>query len=146
MKNVLTGFAVLVVAISIYARAQQSSDVEQQITAMERTWADAVRTNQADVVAPMVADKYVNMSTNGSLSDKAKTLDNIRKNKWQAAELSDIKVTSYGNTAIATGGWHGKGVSSDGSPIDVHEHWMDTWIKTPEGKWQCIATASSPVK
>jgi hypothetical protein len=31
----------------------------------------------------------------------------------------------YRNTRIATGGWTGKGVESDGSKVDSHELWSD---------------------
>lgn len=147
MKKVLVSLAVVIITISIPVCAQdKSGDAEQQITAMERKWAGAVKAGDADTVAPMVADRYINMSTSGALSDKVRTLENIRKSKWQETELSDIKVTSFGSTAIATGGWHGKGTGADGKPVEVRERWMDTWIKTPDGKWQCVATASAPAK
>jgi ketosteroid isomerase-like protein len=46
-----------------------------------------------------------------------------------------------GNTAIATGAWHGKGIT-DGKAVDQHERRVDTWNQN--GKWQCIA--STPAK
>jgi len=24
--------------------------------------------------------------------------------------------------------------------------WTDTWVKMPNGKWQCVATQASPLK
>ena len=65
---------------------------------------------------------------------------------WEINEISDVKVTTFGNTAVATGGWQGKGTGSDGKPVDAHERWVDTWMKMPNGKWQCIASAGAPVK
>jgi hypothetical protein len=54
----------------------------------------------------------------------------IKGAKWDTNEISDVKVTSFGNTAIASGAWRGE----------------DTWMKMPSGKWQCIASASAPAK
>jgi ketosteroid isomerase-like protein len=51
-----------------------------------------------------------------------------------------VKVTVYGNTAIATGAWAGKGIDGDGTKIDRVERWTDTWVKMPDGKWQCVAS------
>jgi hypothetical protein len=30
--------------------------------------------------------------------------------------------------------------------MDVNERFTDTWVKMPGGKWQCVASQSSPVK
>jgi ketosteroid isomerase-like protein len=57
-----------------------------------------------------------------------------------------VKVTVYGNTAIATGAWAGKGVDGDGSKIDRHERWTDTWLKGADGKWQCVASQQTEAK
>jgi ketosteroid isomerase-like protein len=70
----------------------------------------------------------------------------IKAGKWQTNDISDVKVTTFGNTAIATGAWQGKGTLADGTAVDSHEHWVDTWMKMPSGKWQCIASASAPAK
>lgn len=46
--------------------------------------------------------------------------------------------------AIAMGIWRGKGTMADGKIVDAHEHWLDTWLKN--GKYKCIASASTPMK
>ena len=99
-----------------------------------------------DGVAPLLADNITNLMSDGTTVDKAQTLAMTKGSKWEVNEISDVKVTVFGNTAIATGAWRGKGTSSDGKAIDTHERWVDTWMKMPGGKWQCIATASAPAK
>jgi len=61
-------------------------------------------------------------------------------------EISDVKVMVYGNTAMATGAWTGKGVESDGSKADSHERWTDAWVKMPDDEWQCVAGHQFEVK
>jgi ketosteroid isomerase-like protein len=54
-----------------------------------------------------------------------------------------VQVTVFGDTAIAIGGGKFKGTDSSGKPMDSHERFTDTWVKMPDGKWQCVAKRSS---
>ena len=49
----------------------------------------------------------------------------------------------YGGAAVVTGTWVGKG-TSDGKPVNAQERWTDTWVTI--GRWQCVASHSSPMK
>jgi ketosteroid isomerase-like protein len=55
-------------------------------------------------------------------------------------------VTVFGGTAIATGGFDGKGTDASGKAFELHERWTDTWVKMPSGKWQCVASHATPVR
>ena len=39
-----------------------------------------------------------------------------------------------------------KVTDASGKALDVNERWTDTWLKMPDGKWQCIASHASSVK
>ena len=39
-----------------------------------------------------------------------------------------------------------EGTTGSGRAGDGHEQWVDTWMKMPSGKWQCIASGSAPAK
>jgi ketosteroid isomerase-like protein len=144
MKRILVGVALL--AMTLAAQAQKSGGVEQAITTMEQQWAADSKAGNADALAPMLAENFVNMDSDGTMHGKAETLSRIKAAKWETNEVSNIKVTSFGNTAIAAGAWQGKGTNAAGKPVDEHEQWVDTWMKMPSGKWQCIASASTPTK
>ena len=66
--------------------------------------------------------------------------------KYQSVEDPDVKVTVFSDTAIATGGFKGKGTDETGKPFDSNERWTDTWVKMPNGKWQCVASHGSNIK
>jgi len=70
-------------------------------------------------------------------------LTRIKTAKWEINNT--LKVTAFGNAAVVTGTWRGKGTEG-GKPIDAHERWTDTWVKMPSGKWQCVASHSSAMK
>jgi ketosteroid isomerase-like protein len=70
----------------------------------------------------------------------------VTATKYSSAEYSDVKVSVFGDTAIATGIEKLKGTDSSGKPLDANERWTDTWVKMPSGKWQCVASHQSPIK
>jgi ketosteroid isomerase-like protein len=125
---------------------QKSGDVEKAVAAQEQKWLQAQKTNNPDQLAPLLADKIVVTEDDGKVYGKADTLANYKKTKWDSAEYTDLKVTAFGNTAIATGGFTGKGTDPSGKAFDVTERWTDTWVKMPDGQWQCVASQATPVK
>jgi ketosteroid isomerase-like protein len=144
MKRMLMCFTVVLMALAV--QAQMGGGVEKAIAGMEQQWAAAGKMSNPDGVAPLLADNFTNLNSDGTVLNKTQTLAMTKGSKWEVNEISDVKVTAFGNTAIATGAWQGKGMGSDGKPVDAHERWVDTWMKMPSGKWQCIASASAPAK
>lgn len=120
--------------------------VETAIANMEQQWTEAGKMGNSEALAPLLADNFVGLNSDGTMRNKSQVLASTKKSKWEIDEISDVKVTTFGNTAIATGLWRGKGTDGDSKAVDAHERWVDTWIKMPDGKWQCIADASAPAK
>ena len=140
----LLGLALLVSAVP--SQAQKASATEKAVAALEQQWLQGQKTNNPDLVTPLLADKIVVTQADGKVMDKAETLAFYKNTKWDSAEYTDVKVTAFGDTAIATGGFKGRGTDATGKPFDDNERWTDTWVKMPEGKWQCVASQTSPIK
>ena len=117
-----------------------NSETQKVITELEFKWAEAQKLGNAKVVAPMLAEGFVNTDAEGQAYGKEKLLSNLKGGQWEQNGISDVKVTVYGSTAIATGAWAGKGIDGDGTKVDRAERWTDTWVKMPGGKWQCVAS------
>lgn len=149
MKKMLVLFGVLILAVPLVAQMgdnmKAGGGVAQSITQMEQAWASNSKSGNADAVAANLADSFVELDSDGSLNTKTQVVDRMKNAKWQVNEVSNIKVTVHDNTAIATGTWQGKG-TSNGKQVDQKENWVDTWMKMPNGKWQCIASASAMTK
>jgi ketosteroid isomerase-like protein len=129
------------------SQAQQTSGAtEKDIAALEHKWTESQKTNNPDLIAPLLADKFVYTGSDGKVSDKAALQADAKATKWTSIEYSDEKVRVFGDTAIATGEFKGKGTGASGKPIDDHTHYTDVWVKMPSGKWQCVAAQDSPVK
>ena len=125
--------------------AWSQSGTEKAVAALEQQWLQSQKTNNVDLLVPLLADKFVNTSSDGKFTGKAETLAEYKNTKWESAENTDVKVTVFGEAAIATGVYNGKGTRS-GKPFDVHERWTDTWVKLAYGQWQCVASQTSPIK
>jgi ketosteroid isomerase-like protein len=129
-----------------WSQAQTTGGTEKAVAALEQQWLQSQKTNNPDLVAPLLADKFINTGSDGKVTGKAETLATAKATKYDSAEYEDVKVTAFGDTAIATGGFKAKGTDPSGKPLDVHERWTDTWVKMPNGQWQCVASHGSPVK
>ena len=129
------------------SQAQQTSGAtEKAVAALENQWLQSQKTNNPDLVAPLLADKFVSTGSDGKVTDKAQMLADSKARKYASAEYENVQVTVFGDTAIATGGFKAKGTDASGKPFDDHERWTDTWVRMPNGKWQCVATQASPIK
>jgi ketosteroid isomerase-like protein len=148
MKKILRFCLICLVLLgsAAWSQAQQASGTEKAVTALEQQWLQSQKTNNPDLVAPLLADKFVNTGSDGKVMNKAETLANAKATKYESAEYEDVKVTVFGDAAIATGGFKAKGTDASGKPMDIHERWTDTWLKMPSGKWQCVATHGSAIK
>jgi uncharacterized protein (TIGR02246 family) len=123
-----------------------SQATEKAVAALEDQWLQAQKTNNPELLAPLLADKVVITEADGKVKGKAETLADYKKMKFDSAEYGDLKVTVFGDAAIATGSFKGKGTDPSGKPFDLNERWTDTWVKMPGGKWQCVASQGSPLK
>jgi hypothetical protein len=149
MKRTLVWCAVALMSLITAVQAQDKkmgSRTEEAIAGLEQRWIDGAKTSNPGMVAPLLADKFLNTFSDGSVGGKAETLARIKASKWETNQISDVKVTVFGNTAIARGVWAGKGTDENGKPVDAHERWTDTWMKMPGGKWQCVASHNSGIK
>jgi uncharacterized protein (TIGR02246 family) len=137
---------VLSLGSAAWSQAQTTGGTEKAVAALEQQWLQSQKTNNPDLVAPLLADKFVSTGSDGKVESKAELLARSKATKYASVEYNDMKVTVFGDTAIATGGFKAEGTDSSGKPLDVNERWTDTWVKMSNGKWQCVASHSSPVK
>ena len=138
--------SLLSVGSAAWSQAQTTGATEKAVAALEQQWLQSQKTNNPDLAAPLLADKIVATMRNGKVMNKAELLADAKATKYVSAEYEDVKVTVFGDTAIATGGFKAKGTDPAGKPFDTNERFTDTWVKMPSGKWQCVASHESPVK
>jgi ketosteroid isomerase-like protein len=149
MKRFLATGVIVVLSLGgvlAQGNGKAGGTVAQSLMDMENQWAKASKAGNADALAPMLADAFVALDSDGTIHTKTELLDRTKKAKWVTNEIADMKVTVHGETAIVTGSWTGKGTDGGGKSVDLKERFADTWVKGSGGKWQCLASASAPTK
>jgi ketosteroid isomerase-like protein len=135
----------LVILSGAAVNAATAGTAEQDVIAAENQEAKAVQANNVELYGSFLADKYVQTDQDGTvLVGKAAALADEKAYTISSEELSDLKVTVYGDTAIATGTYVAKGTYKS-KPFDNRGRFTDTWVKL-DGKWQLVADHYSIIK
>ena len=143
--GVLLALAVMMAGGAWTAQVAAADSAEQAVTAAEKQWLKSQQTNNVQLLAPLLADRVIETSEEGKVyTGKDAVVAAAKLDNWSSADYSELKVTVFGHTAIATGIFTGKGTSG-GKPVDAHVRFTDTWVML-DGKWLCVATHDSPLK
>jgi ketosteroid isomerase-like protein len=118
--------------------------VEQHLKEMEERWVKASLASNSDALMPLLSEDFININSDGTVLNKHETMERMKNSKLEVSELSEVQVTTHGDSAVVTGIWRGKGVDSKGKSFEGKERWADTWVKK-NGKWQCVVSASAPI-
>jgi ketosteroid isomerase-like protein len=133
-------------AAAPWSRAQKNAATEKAVADLEQQWLKGQQTNNVALVEPLLADGFTNTSSDGKVTTRAESIAQAKATKYTSVDYIDVKVMVFGDTAIAIGGFRGKGTDPSGKPLDANERFTDTWTKMASGKWQCVASHQSPVK
>jgi ketosteroid isomerase-like protein len=143
MKKLLTVASLLLASCAV---SFAQSSIDKTLMDLEGQWVKAALASKGEALAPLLAGDFVSVQSDGRTETKAEYVAMTNKGKWQVSEVSDMKVQVHGNAAVVTGMWTGKGTDGMGKAVDAKERFADTWVKMPDGKWQCVASASAPMK
>lgn len=148
MRSLVWGsLALALLASGVTTQAATAAGDEQAVAAAEQQWLKSQQTNNVELLAPLLADTVVETTDEGKVfTGKDAVLADAKSETWSGAEYSDLKVTVYGRTAIATGTFAGKGRNATGKEFDARVRFTDTWVKMQNGKWLCVASHDSPLK
>ena len=150
MKKIVPWFLLCLVllATASLSLAQKNAATEKAVADLEQQWLKSQRTNNTDLLVPLLAEGFTNTSSDGKVTNRVQDIAEAKATKYTSVDYLDVKVMVFGDgdTAIAIGGFRGKGTDPAGKPIDATERFTDTWVKMPGGKWQCVASHQSPVK
>jgi hypothetical protein len=131
---------------SIGMVAQQADPREARLLVLERLWNEAQVNRDAPALDALVGSRFVNTEYDGEVSDKQKFLADIRDPQYKPvlANIQNVKMNFFGDTAVVTGTYHTAG-SYQGKPYDHVGRFTDTWI-FDLGKWECVASHTSLLK
>ena len=125
--------------------AQGTRSTEEIIIRMEERWWDAQDKCNPDQLASLLSDRAVITQSDGKVLNKRDELAACKGTKWSVVRFRNADLAVFGDTVIATGDFEGEGTDATGRHLDVHERWTRTWVRMPNGQWQCVASNASPV-
>jgi ketosteroid isomerase-like protein len=149
MKRSLTWclLGAVLLAGSAWSQSSDTSATEKAVAGLEQKWLQSQQTNNTDLLAPLLADNFVQTTSEGKVTtSRAAALADAKSTKWTHAEYDDVKVIVFGDTAVAIGVFKGNGTDGTGKVLDETDRFTDTWMKMPSGKWQCIASQDTSTK
>ena len=142
-KNSLSILALLFVAGLTAGQQSNMSDEGGRVMALENAWNHALEAKDTKALDMLLANTFVSVDIDGSISSKSEFLASIKSPDYQPSqavtEQSTIQV--YGDVAVVVGVFRIKGTEK-GKPYVHRERFVDTWIKL-HGAWQCVATTST---
>ena len=115
---------------------------------MEMDWSDADKRGDTAWFERNFADDYFGVSSlTGKLNTKADDVAEIknRKEVYDSAVSSDMRVRVEGNTGIVTGIYHLKGKDDKGQPLDRRIRYTDVYVKR-DGRWQVLGSQGTLIK
>lgn len=131
---------------SMTAAAQKADPRESKLLILERLWNEAQVNRDSSALDQLVSSRFVNTEWDGEISDKQRFLADIKDPLFKPtlANIQDVKMNFFGDTAVVTGIYHTQG-TYHGKPYDHMGRFTDTWV-FDMGKWQCVASHTSLLK
>jgi len=131
---------------SVGLAAQQTDPRESKLLVLERLWNEAQVNRDSSALDALVSSRFINTEYDGEQSDKQRFLADIKDPQFKPtlANIQDVKMNFFGDTAVITGIYHTQG-TYQGKPYNHVGRFTDTWV-LDLGKWQCVASHTSLLK
>ncbi|HEY7111499.1 MAG TPA: nuclear transport factor 2 family protein [Thermoanaerobaculia bacterium] len=125
--------------------ADPASDAKT-VAALDTAYQAAVKANDAEGMARILADDFVLVTGRGKVFSKKDLLDETRKKAtiYEKQDELEQKVRVWSDTAVVTALLWIKG-TSEGKPVERKLWFSDTYVRTPSGWKYVLGQASIPL-
>jgi ketosteroid isomerase-like protein len=123
----------------------RNEDSLQAVVEAERRLAAAHLNKDLKTIDYLLHPDYVILQPGGLVETKAQVLESFRNvdRYWDSAEVDDLDVRIYGDTAVVLGLWRAKGRHGE-AYFDYSARFLSIWIRDA-GRWQNIAYQSTKI-
>jgi ketosteroid isomerase-like protein len=130
----------------IASQAVESDDMAA-VAALDTQYQAAVKANDGATMARILADDFILVIGNGSVSTKADLLKEAadRVRIYEHQEDTEQTVRIWGDTAVVTAKLWLKGTRKGGAPFDYTLWFSDTYARMPSGWRYVFGQASLPL-
>jgi ketosteroid isomerase-like protein len=123
------------------ASGQSNDAIAKGIHSREVQWRTAISLGNWAAAKNFMAPDFVVTDAEGNRMDRDEYLKALQRGEATYAPVPDptYKVLVYGLTAVHLGEANLIVTGSDGASTRTHIVWTDTWVRTPNGQWFCLA-------
>jgi ketosteroid isomerase-like protein len=145
MKLTTLSIITSLLLIALTPAAALADDLKT-VADLDTQYQAAVKANDATTMDRILADDFVLVIGNGTVSTKTDLLNEAKSQriKYEHQEELEQKVRLWGSTAVVTAKLWGKG-TDDGKPFEWTLWFSDTYVRTPQGWRYVFGQASLPL-
>ena len=124
-----------------------TSDINvQEVLETEQAWTQAFLNGDLVTLEKLMDEDYRQIQPDGSVQTKAEVLATFDggERSWEIAKSDEHSVQRYGDVAILTGRWRGKGINH-GEAFDYSARFVSVYVKRPAG-WRMVSDQSTPIE
>ena len=116
------------------------------VLAAERAWTNAHLHSDVETIKHLMADDFLKIESDGSVSDREKTLASYTPETryWEKAEGDEYIVRVYGETAIVVGRWSARGMNK-GTRFDYAARFLSVYVKRA-GEWKIATDQTTEIR
>lgn len=116
----------------------------QAVIALENAWGAASIKRDGATVGRMLSPDFTFVNADGQLQTKAQLIAAINSDTAQyvSGANSAMSARVHGGAVVITGVWTSTVKTTSGAKENRYR-WTDTWVKSPQGGWMCIAGQST---
>ena len=120
-----------------------SADDQKTVAALDTQYQAAVKANDAETMAKILADDFVLINGRGESASKTDLLESARTREYVYEHQEELAQTVrvWGDTAVVTAKLWLKGTHK-GQPFDRTLWFSDTYVRTPSG-WRYVLGQAS---
>jgi ketosteroid isomerase-like protein len=141
-----TAFLVGALAVLSPASASAQNLEAQAVNANENAWGAASIRRDGATVGRMLSPDFTFVDADGKFRTKAQLIAAINNDTAQYVSGANTALSPrvHGGTVVITGVWTAT-VKTKSGTTETRYRWTDTWVKSPEGGWMCIAGQSGRI-
>ncbi len=122
--------------------AQSDAAIGKSIHDREVQWRTAISLGNWSAVETFLAPDFVVTDQNGNRLTRAEYLKALQRGdvSFAAVPTPQYKTLVYGRTVVHLGEANLMATGMDGVATRMHVVWTDTWVRTADGQWVCLAS------
>lgn len=131
--------------ILIHAHPHHGAQERRGIEHLEDRWLEAVRSNDASAMAPMLAESYIGIGPDGTIDSKSEELAARSSGQEHIQQLNVLerRIRIYGSTAVVTSRVELQGEYS-GQPLLGEYRYTRVW-SLQRGQWRIVSFEASRI-